>query len=110
MPEDTQGKGLDVGTFSRSVMDSYGKSQDNGRRTVYAHAATAADSSRVSLPNAVRLGDHTLRRYSELRQNGFGHLSAREQTAEEMSRRFDDRGRDSQQQQKPRHRSQGVSL
>lgn len=100
--------GLNVRDYARDVADSYNRRQGQGKAVVAAYAAAAADAGRADIRNAARVADQTLKRYSELRQGGTDHSAAREQTAKEMSRRFDERGRDTQRQE--RQKSYGMSL
>ena len=102
-----QEAGLNVKNYARNVMDSYSRC-GRGKAVVLAHASAAADEGKAELRDAVRAADKTLKRYSELRQSGQDHISAREQTAKEMGNRFDERGRDTQRHE--RQRSNGIGL
>jgi hypothetical protein len=62
----------------------------------------APKADRTSLRDATRVADQTLRRYTALRESGQNHQAAREQTSREMAQRFDNQGRDMQQQQRQR--------
>jgi hypothetical protein len=88
--------GLDVKNYSRTVIDSYRCNQGKGAAAVLAHSAAAADAGRAELHDAACVADKALKTYSQMRRKGMDHIAAREQTAQEMARRFDDRGRDTQ--------------
>jgi hypothetical protein len=103
---------LDVRAYTSGVMDRYQKLMETGsdRSAVFSSAMEENRNSGVTIRNALRLGQQTVRDYSALRSDGHDHITARERVSEAMAQRFDERGRDSHQQEKQRQQSQGMSL
>lgn len=105
----TQARGteMNVEAYAGQIINSYNKSPKSGKQIVYSHAATAANTGKVSLSDATKIADQTLREYSALREQGSDHQTAREQATQAMVRRYGNRDRGPQQQD--RQRDRGMS-
>lgn len=98
--------GIDVRSYARNVIESAAKTS-NQDRSIYAHAAAAADTGRTTLRDAATMGLQAVAKYNDLRQRGADHTQARDQVASQIAARYDERGRDTQRQ--VRQQSQGQS-
>jgi hypothetical protein len=102
--------GLDVRNYTRSVIDHDQQQSGQRSKVVYEHASGVDDEGRCGIGPAAKIANTALIKYDDLRKEGQSHEVAREQVAKDMGQRFDERGRDSQQQEKQRQRSQGMGL
>ncbi len=99
---------LDAGNYARSVIDTAQSQSDTPNRVVASHAADAQKHGVATAMDAAKLANAAIKQYESYREKGMDHDGAREKVAQEIGSRFDDRGRDTQQQ--ARQQSQGQSL
>lgn len=102
------GSGLDVEKFSKSVIDGHNANPGHTNRVLYEHADKASNEKLTDIGSAAKIARSAISQYDEARNNGYDHQTARDQVAQEMGKRFDERGRDMHHQE--RQRSQGLGL
>lgn len=106
---------MNVGEYSKQVLDNYAKDQSSSARArvIFAHAAEAERDTgyKVGFTAAQRMAEHGMNQYDKYRESNMPHDKARDRAAADVERRFDSNGRDSQreaQQERPRSRAIGL--
>lgn len=96
--------GLDVRNYARGVVDGFQRSYDAGKTdtslVIASHAHQAKNWGRAELTDAAKVAHASLKQYDAARKQGMDHTRAREHVAREMGTRYDERGRDTQRQER----------
>jgi hypothetical protein len=105
---------LNVEQYSREVIDRY---RQNGRymdhdtaraTTIDAASIVASENGQARVSDAARLAGAAIDRYAKQAEAGVSPDRARDAVSKEMSQRFDERGRDTQRQERQRDHSMSL--